>query len=71
MQGINRQDELRVQEVALSVNQFTKKYIELAIVNLNLALDKDDPSVTWAVLLNIQQTIDGYIQQTNKEREAK
>jgi len=49
------------------VNPWTKKWIELALVNYQLALDKDDPKITWAVLVNTQSTINGYIEQTYNE----
>lgn len=55
------------------MNPWTKKWIELAINNYQLALDKDDPQITWAVLVNTLSTIDGYIEQAyyeKKERET-
>jgi hypothetical protein len=62
-----------MQGFTLSMNPWTKKWIELAINNYQLALDKDDPQITWAVLVNTLSTIDGYIEQAyyeKKERET-
>jgi len=49
------------------VNPWTKKWIELALNNYQLALDKDDPKITWAVLINTQTTINGYVEQAYQE----
>ena len=53
------------------MNKWTEKYVRLAITNLNLALDMNEPEITWAVLVNIQSTIEGYIQQTYHEKHGK
>ena len=49
------------------MNPWTKKWIELALNNYQLALDKDDPKITWAVLINTQTTINGYVEQAYQE----
>jgi hypothetical protein len=48
-----------------SVNRFIKH----TIVNLEGALEKDDPKLTWAVLKNLSDVIESYVEAMQDELE--
>lgn len=48
-----------------SINRFIKH----TIVNLQGALDKDEPQITWAVLKNLSSVIESYVEATEHELE--
>lgn len=45
------------------------RFIKHTIVNLQGALDKDEPQITWAVLKNLSSVIESYVEATEHELE--
>jgi hypothetical protein len=44
------------------------RFIKHTIVNLEGALEKDDPKLTWAVLKNLSDVVDSYVEAIELER---
>jgi hypothetical protein len=45
------------------------RFIKHTIVNLQGALDKDEPQITWAVLKNLSSVIESYVEAMEHELE--
>jgi hypothetical protein len=45
------------------------RFIKHTIVNLQGALDKDEPQITWAVLKNLSSVLESYVEAMEHELE--
>jgi hypothetical protein len=49
------------------MNTAINRFIKHTIVNLEGALEKDEPKLTWAVLKNLSSVIESYVEATENE----
>ena len=45
------------------------RFIKHTVLNLELALELDEPQLTWAVLKNLSSVIESYVEATEHELE--
>lgn len=45
------------------------RFIKHTVLNLERALELDDPQITWAVLKNLSSVIESYVEATEHELE--
>ena len=50
------------------MDQAVNRFIKHTVLNLERALELDDPQITWAVLKNLSSVIESYVEAMQLER---
>lgn len=51
------------------MEQSVNRFIKHTIANLEAALEKDEPQLTWAVLKNLSDVVESYVEAMQDELE--